>query len=313
MVEQPAARSVAMRAGGEAAQNRSDLRGAPLRRLRVPRPRRGGAAPCGGDPLLGQADESDHALVGFLGAVAEREEPVLEQDQPLGVGMGGMGRHRRFGERKARHDIGHDGGAAAIDLGGARGAVGLVGQRQDRPGVGVVDEFVRQERMKQRLDRRVGRRAVEQAPALGVDHILVGQRLERGEGAHGVEPHRREALGFDGGHIVARSLDAHRRNGVAGEVGQGCLDRTVAAAVLDEARVAAEQAGGIDAQRQIGADPAGAVARHGRRGVAARPEAIHETDPGGRRRPPAAPEGKAARGGNGAAGGRGRRGRGQTE
>ena len=223
-----------------------------------------------------------------------------------------MGRHRGLCEREARHDIGHDGGAVAIDLGGARGAVGLVGQRQHRPGVGVVDEFVRQEGVKQRLDRRVGRRAVEQAPALGVDHVLVGQRLERGEGAHGGEPHRRKALGFDGGHVVARPLDAHRLDGVAGEVGQDRLDRTVAAAVLDEARVAAEQAGGIDAQRQVGADPAGAVARDRRRGVAARPEAIHEAGPRARRSPPA-PHERAARGGNGTDGGRNPRRRGQTE
>ena len=41
--------------------------------------------------------------------------------------------------------------------------------------MGVVDEFVRQEGVQQRLDRRVGRVGIEQVRALQRDHVLVGQ------------------------------------------------------------------------------------------------------------------------------------------
>ena len=40
--------------------------------------------------------------------------------------------------------------------------------------MGVVDEFVRQERVQQGFDRRVGRRRIEQVGALKAHHVLVG-------------------------------------------------------------------------------------------------------------------------------------------
>ena len=64
----------------------------------------------------------------------------------------------RLGQREAGNGVGHIGDAVAIDLAHHRLAVGLVGQRQHGGGMGVVDEFVRQEGVQQGLDRRIGRR-----------------------------------------------------------------------------------------------------------------------------------------------------------
>ena len=67
--------------------------------------------------------------------------------------------------------------------------------------MGVVDEFVRQEGVQQRLDRRVGRSRIEQIDALESDHVLVGSVVERAQLAQRREPHR----GKPGGSILPMS------------------------------------------------------------------------------------------------------------
>ena len=98
---------------------------------------------------------------------------MLVQDEALDVGL--LLEHFRsnLGEAEARRDIGDDPHAPVIDLARQRLAVGLIDQRQHRGGVGVVDEFMRQEGMEQRLDRRVGRGRIEQVQPLHIDHRLV--------------------------------------------------------------------------------------------------------------------------------------------
>ena len=67
----------------------------------------------------------------------------------------------RLGQREARDGVGHIGDAVAIDFAHHRFAVGLVGQRQHRGRMGVVDEFVRQESVQQGLDRGIGRALIQ--------------------------------------------------------------------------------------------------------------------------------------------------------
>ena len=133
---------------------------------------------------------------------------MLEQDQAFDVRIGLEHLRRGLGEAEARHDVGHIADARAEDLAAQRLAVGLVGEREHRGGMGVVDEFVRDEGVQQRLDRRIGRRRVEQVGALQPHHVLVGELFARAQLQQRRKPHRRQARGLDRGHVPAGALDA---------------------------------------------------------------------------------------------------------
>ena len=74
--------------------------------------------------------------------------------------------------------------------------------------MGVVDEFVRDESVQQRLDRRVRRHRIDQIGALQLHHLLVGQFFAGAELYQRREPHRRQARGLDRAHVPAGALDA---------------------------------------------------------------------------------------------------------
>src|SRR5262249_37550033 len=62
---------------------------------------------------------------------------------------------------------------------------------------------------------------------------------------------------------------------VADEVGHDRLHRSVAAAMEHEPRIAAEEARGIDAEREVAADPLPGIAMDHRLGRIVRPQALH--------------------------------------
>ena len=88
----------------------------------------------------------------------------------------------------------------------------------------VVDEFVRQEGMQQRLDRRVGRGWIDEVGALQRDHILVGQLRQLARLEQGAEFDGRQALRLDDAHVPAAALDAEHVPFVADEVDGLALD-----------------------------------------------------------------------------------------
>ena len=201
-----------------------------------------------------ERDEFDHAFVRFARGGAEGEDAVLVQDQAFDLrrsleNLGGFPR-----QRKARHDVGHDRRAAVIDLRADRFAVGLIDQAQHCRRMRVVDEFVRQEGVQQRLDRRVWGHRIEQVLALDTDHVLVAELRPRAQLAQPVEPHRRQTGGLDRRHVAARTLDAKHLDGFAEQVRQRGLHRRIATAVQHELGVASQEARRIDPQREIGAD-----------------------------------------------------------
>ena len=179
---------------------------------------------------------------------------MLQQHQPLDrrIGLEDLG--RLLGEREARHDVGHEPHAAAVELGAALGRVGLVGEAQHRRRMGVVDEFVRQEGVQQRLDRRVGRPGIEQIGALHAHHVLVGQRRARRNLRSGAS----RTAGSPAGSIAAMSQPLPLTHSTSASSPSRSrddgLDRGVAAAVQHEPRLAAQQARGIDAQGEIAPD-----------------------------------------------------------
>ena len=202
---------------------------------------------------------------------------MLQQHQTLDAGVGLVNLGRLLRQQKARHDVGHDPDPRAVEIGDALGGVGLVGEAQHRRRMRVVDEFVRQKRVQQRLDRGVRRAGVEQIGALDAYHVLIGQRVALAQPAQ-----RREADGgqprrLDIGHIPAAALDAQHLGGLAEQVGHHGLDRGIAAAVQHEPRIAAEQPRGINAQCQVDCDAGFGIAGDDRLGVAIRPQAAHRS------------------------------------
>ena len=225
--------------------------------------------------LLGKRNQGDHTLVGFARGFAEGEDAVLVQDQALDlrIALEHVGRHLRKG--KARHDVRYDADAPVIELGADVLAVGLVDQAQDRAGVGVIDEFVRQERVQERFDRWVGSRRIEQILALHTNHIFVAQRVACAQPAQAIEPNRRKSCRLDRRHVGARPFDAERHDLLAEQVRHRRLNRGVAAAVQHEPGIAAEEAGGIDPQREIGTDAAIGIVFDRRLRLAIDPAAFH--------------------------------------
>jgi hypothetical protein len=228
-----------------------------------------------GQPLLGQRHQVDHAHIGLFRRGAHREDAVLQQDQPLDIGILPRDFVGFLGECEAWHHVGHQGGALAVDVGRERLAIGLVGQRQHGVGMGVVDELVRQEGVQQRLDRRVGRLAVQKVAALDVDHVLVGKRLQPDQLAQRFEPHRRQAGRLDRAHVPATALDAQHLDWRAGDVRHLGLHRGIAAAMQHQPRLAAQEPRRVHAQRQILANALGSMLGNRGLGVAVGPQILH--------------------------------------
>ena len=200
---------------------------------------------------------------------------MLVEDQPLHLRASLEHRGRRLGEPKARPDIGHEIDALAEHFRHERRAVRLVDEAQHRIRMRVIDEFRRQERMQQHLDRRVRTHRVNEICALDLQQVAVG---DGGAGAQ--RPQRREANGgkarwLDRRHVESRALHAQRFNLGADEIGHAGFHRSVAAAVAYELCVLAEQPGRVDAQRDVAPDALAGIARDDRRGVALDIAAVH--------------------------------------
>ena len=166
---------------------------------------------------------------------------------------------RRLGEPEARREIRHDAHAPLIDLARQRLAVRLIDQREHGRGMGMIDELMGHEGVQQRLDRWVGRARLKQVQTLHVDHGFVAERAQRAKAPQRLELHRRHALRFDIGHVPARALDRDDLVLLAEIVARPRLHRSVAAAMQHEQRIAAQEARGIDAERDVLADALGAI------------------------------------------------------
>ena len=265
-------------AARESPQDRRDRRGRYVRRGLG----NGGRAPCQARFRL--ADGRDHPFIGFFRGLAEREDAVFEEDQPLDRRIAGMGGGAGPGELETRHDVGDQPHRPAIDFAANLLTVRLVGQREHCIRMGVIDEFVRQEGVQQGFDRGVGRLRFEKIAALVVDHLLVAQPVEGGEAAQRIEPDRGEARRFDTGHVPAASLDAKHVDGLVQQVAHGRLDRCVAPAVKHQSRVSSQKTRRVDPERDVRGDAVVLVTGDRRCRVRGRIEALHGGYPAAARR-----------------------------
>jgi hypothetical protein len=157
--------------------------------------------------------------------------------------------------------------ALAVERGEDLLAVGLIGQRQDRVRVRMVDEASRKEGVQKRLDAGVRGGGVEQVRAKLVDHRLVRHRVERAQLAQRLELHRRVTVGLDRRQVAPRALDVEHRDLLAEGGPHRGLDRRVAAAMQDERRVAPDEARRVRAKGQELRDARSEVLHHLRCGL----------------------------------------------
>ena len=220
---------------------------------RIPDSDRDGAAPVR-DVELRPRHGVDRPLVALLGGGAPREEPVpLEHDDRRLVLRGDplVLVDAALREREAGHHVGDPHQPLAEELREDGLPVRLIGERQDRVGVRVVDEARREERVEQRLDARGRSRRVEQVRAELVHHRLVG----RGHRGCEVDAAARAARpGAPRGSMVARShpepLMWRTSMRLAEDRLPVRLHRGIAAAVEHQRRVAADEARRVRAERE---------------------------------------------------------------
>ena len=200
---------------------------------------------------------------------------MFEEHHALRAGTGGIEFGRELGEGEAGHAVGRNDQPLAVELGAKRGALRLVGQREHCVRVCMVDEGRRDPGVQQRLDRGIGRLGVEQRAALRIDHRLVRQRRQPAQRQQRLEPHRRQARRLDGREIPARTLDAEYVHAHACNLAQACLQRGIAAAVLDERRLLSDESARVDSECQVRADALQRVACDDLGGFGIRPPALH--------------------------------------
>ena len=142
-----------------AAQDRHDVGGAgEFSRQRGGRKRMRLAAR---EPALGLVDHRDHLFIGIARVFAVSEGAVFEQDHAGGGRRGAVHFVDRLRQREAWHHIGDD-ERFREQLADQVLAVRLVGEADDGVGVGVIDVFVGEIGMQDRLDRRRRRGGIEQ-------------------------------------------------------------------------------------------------------------------------------------------------------
>ena len=154
-------------------------------------------------PLFRQRHKHDHPLVRFARAFADAEDAVLQQHETFDFAVFVENIGDAFRQGKTRNGVWHVCNTAAEHVARDALAVRLVGQREHRGRMGMIDIFVRQEGVEQRLDGRIGRRGIEQIDALVVHHVFVGEAVERAKAPERRELHRRQAGWLDVAHIPA--------------------------------------------------------------------------------------------------------------
>ncbi|ESX76275.1 hypothetical protein X758_00925 [Mesorhizobium sp. LSHC416B00] len=225
--------------------------------------------------VFGHVHIMDHAVIGLLRIVAEGEDAMLVEDQAFDAGVGVVDIGGHLGEVEARLDVGHVPHLVAEHGLDQRLAVRLVDDGEDRGRMRVVDEFMRQEGVQQRLDRWIGGGGVDEVRPLQRHHVLVGEAGQRTRLQQRAELDRRQALRLDHTHVPAAALDAQHVPFVADEVYGLGLAGSVAAAMQHQPRLAAEQPGGVDAQREVAGHALFRIIAHQSFRVVVIPKVLH--------------------------------------
>ena len=176
-----------------------------------------GPAPLGDEPL-GPADHVERDGLAGFGRVGPGRQPVAaEHHAPQSRVVG-----RQRGDLQAELEAGsaprHPGHLAPEALLGQRLAVDRRRQGDHRVGVQVIDVAGVHQRVHRGVDRR--RRAAG-SPAAVVERrhhlvLVVDAPVHASQGAHPVEPQRRQAVGAKGAEVASRALHVQHLAGLAG-------------------------------------------------------------------------------------------------
>ena len=153
---------------------------------------------------------------------------------------------------KARHYVGNDKHIVAVDFANARFAIVRVRDCEQRVGVAVIDELVRNHRVQNRFHRRRRRARADHVGRQLIYHLWIGECLEVRQFQQRRQPHRRESSRLDHFQIPAGAFDVKNFLLVAGDIALAHFYRSIAAAVKNERVVAAEKARTVNAQLKIG-------------------------------------------------------------
>ena len=201
------------------------------------------------EPFDRLVDGGDRGLIAFLGRIAPGEQAVAFQNDTLGVRVVAAECLQPQAELEAGPPPGQPADGVAEDLLRQRPGILCRRDRDDGVGVHVIDEAARHIGMQRRVDRGCARIEVEGAVGQVTHHfiLVVAAAIETLQRFQPVHVERGEAVELDGPHVAARSLDPQDLDVVAGKrVLLPDLRRGVAAAVIGDALVRAEQVGAVD-------------------------------------------------------------------
>ena len=114
----------------------------------------------------------------------------------------------------------------------------------------MVDEAVGQEGVEERLDRRIRSPGVEEVSPELVHHLLVGELRQAAQAPQMRQIDGGQPRWLDRVEVPAAALHEERFAAIAEKRRNGSLERRVPAAVHDEVGVLADEAGGVDTERE---------------------------------------------------------------
>ena len=161
------------------------------------------------DGLLAGRNHGDVSFVRFTSVIAEGDQAMLEQHDPLDAGIGLMHIRHGFGKIETGPYVRDDRDVIAEDPANPTLAVRLIGQREHGIGVGVIHAAVRQKCVHECLNRRRRRRRIEQVRANLIDHLRIVECIKAAQAAQIGKVEHRHILGLDGREVTTAALDVN--------------------------------------------------------------------------------------------------------
>ncbi len=201
-----------------------------------------------GKPADRLVDDAQSGFIAVAGGFPPGQQAMGLQHHALGlrIGLGESGEVET--ELESRSPPGQPADLVAEDLGGQRLAVLRGSNRNHRIGMHVIDMAIGEIGMQRRIDRGRARVEVEGAMRQIADHLVFmsGAAIDLPQLQQLLHIERRKAIELHGADIAARALDPeHISLGTTQRIGQQDFGRGIAAAVIGDALIGAQQIGAI--------------------------------------------------------------------
>ena len=144
----------------------------------------------------------------------------------------------------------------------------MIGDRQQRIRMRVVDKLCWNERMEQRFDRRIGRLWILFCDLQGLAHIAVRHRCTMTQGQKVIHSQRRKARWLNSVEIPPAALNIKHVWGRFRAADTRQFDGGISAAMDNQRPIPAQQARRIDTERQVAPHALTTIAPHDGSGFA---------------------------------------------